>query len=373
MNAEVNATKLAVAGVKGLQPYQPGMPVDELERELGIEQAIKLASNENPLGASPQVIATLKRLATDLSRYPDANGYQLKQALASFHRIETKQITLGNGSNDILDLIARVFVSPGQSVIFSEYAFLVYPLVTRLVGGQASVVPAIQWGHDLDAMLEAVNDNSRLVMIANPNNPTGTCLKTKTVQSFLDQCPDHVIVVIDEAYHDYVESNDYQTALDYLSNYPNLIVTRTFSKVYGLASLRVGYGVGSAEITDFLNRARQPFNVNGLAQIAALQALQDQNHVEQSKQVNLRQMKRLIDVLEKWKIPYIPSAGNFLSVEFGAQASVLYQRLLSRGVIVRPLDNYAMPHHLRITIGSESENDRLIAELSNLLDHQSRS
>ena len=364
----MRAIELAVTGVRELKPYQPGKPVEQLERELGITQAIKLASNENPLGPSPAVLKALTGSSNDLNRYPDAGAFQLKKALANFHQVEHDQVTLGNGSNDILDLVARVFVAPGKGVIFSEYAFLVYPLVTKLVGGQAIVTPAVQWGHDLDAMLDAITDNTRLIMIANPNNPTGTWLDKQDLQQFLNRCPEHVIVVLDEAYHDYVQMSGYESVLSYLSDYPNLIVTRTFSKIYGLANLRVGYGIASAEITDLLNRARQPFNVNGVGQLAALAALEDQDHVVQSKQLNQQEMVRLTGILEKWNIQYITSAGNFLAIEFGSESPKIYQQLLGRGVIVRPIQNYGMPEHLRITLGLESENNRLITELSTLVN-----
>ncbi len=356
----------AVPGVDGLQPYQPGKPIEELERELGVHNAIKLASNENPWGCSPLVLAAIRE-NTDIGLYPDANGFALKQQLAQYLDVSPDQITLGNGSNDVLDLLARVFVGPGDEVIFSEYAFLVYALVTKAAGGAAVVTPARDWGHQLDAMLAAINANTKLVFIANPNNPTGTYLSTADLRQFIERVPDNVIIVIDEAYFEYVDADDYPNCLHWLQHYRNLAVTRTFSKIYGLASLRVGYSVASAQITDLLNRVRQPFNVSTMGQMAAGAALQDQDHVERCTRANEVQMTRLTDYCAQKNLRYIPSVGNFVAVEFAQQAETIHQSLLQKGVIVRPLGNYAMPGHLRVTLGRDNEMDAFFSALDTIL------
>ena len=356
----------AVPGIAELRPYQPGKPIEQLERELGVANAIKLASNENPWGCSPLVLAAIRE-NVEMGLYPDANGFVLKEAIAERLDISSSQITLGNGSNDVLDLVARVFIEPGDEVIYSEYAFLVYPLVTKAVGGVAVVIPAREWGHQLDAMSKAVNAGTKLIFIANPNNPTGSYVSKRILEEFLQDVPAHIIVVVDEAYFEYVAEDDYPNCLEWYKRYPNLVVTRTFSKIYGLASLRVGFGVASEEITDLLNRIRQPFNVNTLAQVAALAALEDMEHVTRCYDENKTQLKRLTDFCKEHELRYIPSVANFVSVEFGDRTKEIYQSLLHKGVIVRPLDNYGMPNHLRITVGRESEMSQLYETLRPLL------
>lgn len=358
---------VAAPGISELQPYRPGKPVEELERELGIVNAIKLASNENPLGPSPAAMAVLNETLGQLERYPDANGFLLKAALAEQLGIAAGQITLGNGSNDLLDLLARCFAAGGREVVFSKYAFLVYNLVTKVVGGTAAVAPAANWGHDLAAMQALVNENTAMVFIANPNNPTGTYTSADAILEFLASVPREVVVVVDEAYLEYVEQPDYQPMIGYVDRFPNLVVTRTFSKAYGLAGLRIGYSVSSVEIADLLNRVRQPFNVNTVAQAAALAALDDREHLQRSVDSNRKQMQRLRDCCDQLGLQYIPSVANFLTVEFGARAQEVYQFLLQKGVIVRPIENYGMPDHLRITIGRAGEMDRLLALLPEVI------
>ncbi len=333
--------KLATSGVTSLQPYQPGKPVEELERELGIKNIIKLASNENPLGASPKALAVLKKPG-DLSRYPDGNGFRLKTALADYHSVHADQITLGNGSNEILELIARAILIPEHEVIFSEHAFAVYPLVTQAIGARAVVVPAKEWGHDVDGMLTAITQNSRLMFIANPNNPTGTWLKKAELRCLLESVPEDLIVVVDEAYFDYVQEPDY----------PNCI----------------GYGVAHRELADLLNRVRQPFNINSLALACAEAALDDRAHVQKTVSNNQAGMRYLTDAFKQMALDYIPSAGNFVCIDFRRPARDIYNRLLHEGVIVRPIDNYGMPNHLRVTIGREEENKRFIEALEKMIE-----
>jgi histidinol-phosphate aminotransferase len=358
---------LAAPGVRGLQPYIPGKPVEELEREYGVRNAIKLASNENPLGPSPLALEAARRALSEVARYPDGNGFALKRALAAKHGVALEQITLGNGSNDILELTARAFLTPNHEVVFSGHAFAVYPIVTQAVGARAVVTPAKNWGHDLEAMRAAVNARTRLVFIANPNNPTGTWLRAAELQAFLASLPSHVIAVLDEAYFEYVREPDYPDGAGWLSRFPSLIVTRTFSKAYGLAGLRVGYGLSSAEIADVLNRVRQPFNVNSIALSAATAACADRDHIERSVRLNSEGMRQLVDGFGALGLGYIPSAGNFVCVDLGKPALPVYERLLREGVIVRPVANYGMPNHLRVTVGLPEENQRFLDALRKTL------
>ncbi len=359
--------RLATRGVRGLSPYQPGKPIAELEREYGVRAAIKLASNENPLGPSAQAREAAIAALNEVARYHDGNGFALKQALAEQLGIAPAQITLGNGSNDVLDLIARAFAGGKREVIYSEYAFAVYALVTQAVGATAVVTPAREWGHDLDAMRRAVTDRTRLIFIANPNNPTGTWLDAVSLERFVGSLPDKVLVVVDEAYSDYIELPDYPNCVAWVDRYPNLIVTRSFSKAYGLAGLRVGYSVSHLDIAELLNRVRQPFNVNGVALAAARRALDDTEHLRRSVEVNRHGMKQLTAAFERMELAYIPSAGNFVSVEVGPSSVEVNEELLKNGVIVRPIANYGMPNHLRVSVGLERENRRFLTVLQKAL------
>jgi histidinol-phosphate aminotransferase len=357
-----DALKLAVPGVRGLQPYIPGKPIEELEREYGVTNVIKLASNESPLGPSPKALAAAHAALAEIARYPDGGGFALKRALAAKLGVRPEQITLGNGSNDILEFAARAFVTTQDEVVFSQHAFAVYPIVTQAVGARAVEVPAREWGHDLAAMQAAITPRTRLIFIANPNNPTGTWLRRAALEAFLDKLPDSVIVVMDEAYFEYVEASDYPDAIAWLARYPNLVCARTFSKIYGLAGLRVGYGVSSGAIADVFNRVRQPFNVSSVAQAAALAALDDDAHLHQARRVNADGMRQLVNGFAQLGLNYIPSVGNFVCVEVG-EAGQVYEQLLRAGVIVRPVANYGMPRHLRVTVGLADENRRFLEAL----------
>ncbi len=358
---------LAVPGVQQLVPYSPGKPIAELQRELGLEQIVKLASNENPLGPGPKAIAAIKAAKSDLARYPDGSGFSLKQVLASRHDISSEQIVLGNGSNEILELLARTFLTPDAEVIFSQHAFAVYPLVTQAVGAKGISVAARNYGHDLDGMLKAVTAKTKMVFIANPNNPTGTYLSYDEVESFLSSLPQHVICVLDEAYYEYIDEQDRFNSRFWLEQYPNLIITRTFSKAFGLAGLRIGYGLSSPEMIDLLNRIRQPFNNNSLALAAAEAALDDKEYLHKTLEVNRLGMKQLTDAFADLDLPWIPSSGNFVSVDLQRPAFPVYEALLRKGVIVRPVANYDMPNHLRISIGTMEENQFFIDALSEVL------
>lgn len=358
---------LTNSGVQKLHPYQAGKPTDELERELGIKNIVKLASNENPLGLSELVKSALQKELTGLTRYPDANGYYLKEALAQKYDLQSDQITLGNGSNDLLEIIARAFVSECDEVIFAQYAFVVYPLVTQAIGAQAVVVPAKDYGHDLDAMVDAITDKTKLIFIANPNNPTGTFLQPKQLKAFLAQVPAHILVVLDEAYFEYVSEEIRGNAIEWINEYSNLIVSRTFSKAYGLAGLRVGYAISDANIADILNRVRQPFNCNALALKAAETVLSDSEYLDQTVALNKVGMADFSHFFTKHNLDFIPSMGNFIVVNVGKSGDQVYQQLLHEGVIVRPLTGYGLPNHLRISIGTEYENQRFKQALINVL------
>jgi len=364
----VDYCELAVPGVRSLQPYQPGKPIEELQREYGLSDIVKLASNENPLGPSPMAVAAIQKQVGELSRYPDGNGFELKSKLSQHLTIDASQITLGNGSNDILEFVARTFVQAGEEIIFSEYSFAVYPLVTQAIGAIAQVVPAKNWGHDLESMLTRINEKTRLIFIANPNNPTGTWLTETELTAFLKQVPSNVIVVLDEAYFEYAHHPesviaDFPNGLKFLTQFQNLLVTRTFSKAYGLAGLRIGYGVSSPVIADLLNRVRQPFNVNSLALAGATAALEDQDHLDKSIKLNKAGLQQLIAAFAELSLEYIPTAGNFISFDLGQLAEPINLELLKRGVIVRPVANYSMPNHLRVTIGTKQENETFINAL----------
>lgn len=360
---------LAQASVQQLSPYVPGKPVDELARELNLDpaQIVKLASNENPLGASPKALAAIAAEVSELTRYPDGNGYTLKVKLAERARVGIDQVTLGNGSNDILELVARAYLAPGVNAVFSEHAFAVYPIVTQAVGAQARIVPAKDWGHDLPAMLAAIDSDTRVVFIANPNNPTGTWFGPQALSDFLAAVPDHVLVVLDEAYIEYAEGGELPDGLDYLAAHDNLLVSRTFSKAYGLAALRVGYGLSSAVIADVLNRVRQPFNVNSLALVAACAALDDHDYLTRSRALNSAGLQQLQHGLQALSLGWIPSKGNFLAVDLKQDAAPINQALLREGVIVRPVANYGMAQHLRVTIGTAAENARFLEALRKVL------
>jgi len=371
--ADEHFLELAAPGVRLLQPYQPGKPVAELEREYGIRDAIKLASNENPLGPSPLAIAAAQAVLQEIARYPEGGGHLLAQRLAEKHGIGRECITLGNGSNDVLDLIARVFLTPEHSAVFSEYAFAVYPISVQAAGARARVAPAHDgsrgpaYGHDLVAMRDQVDDTTRLVFIANPNNPTGTWLAEPELEDFIGSLPAHIMVVVDEAYIEYVAHASYPDTSGWLARFPNLIVTRTFSKAYGLAGLRVGYALSNPAVANLLNRVRHPFNVNLVAQAAALAALEDHEHLDRSIRGNHEGMFQLMTGVARLGLGCIESAGNFLTVDTGRSGVEVYNALLQEGVIVRPLANYRMPQHLRVTIGSTTENARFLDALEKVL------
>lgn len=358
---------LAAPGIARLTPYMPGKPVSELERELGIRDSVKLASNENPLGPGPLARAAMAGCLNEIGRYPDGGGYALRRVLADHHGMDPACVTLGNGSNDVLDLIARVFLQPGAESVFSEHAFAVYQIATQAVGASARIAPARAFGHDLDAMSALVAPGTRVVWIANPNNPTGTWLADAPLRAFIDALPRTCVVVVDEAYTEYVEEPRFPDATRWLADCPNLIVIRTFSKAHGLAALRVGYALSDPRIADLLNRVRQPFNVNSLAQVAAAAAIGDHDHVRASVALNQAGMEQLTAGFESLGLDHIPSVGNFVALDLARPAGPVDQALLRLGVITRPIASYGLPNHLRVSIGLPEENARLLAALPEAL------
>ena len=366
----MNYTELAPAYIRDIAPYQPGKPIAELERELGITDIVKLASNENPLGCSPKATAAMQEAIKTIALYPDGNGFELKDALRKRFGVAHECIALGNGSNDMLELVARAFLTVGDRAVYSDHAFAVYPLAVQEVGATGIRVKAKNWGHDLDVMLEAaVKKGAKLIFVANPNNPTGTFISGDALLAFLRALPKHILVVLDEAYNEYLPQACHYDAVSWLAEFPNLIISRTLSKAYGLAGLRVGYAFANAQVVDMVNRVRQPFNVNSVAQAAAVAALADENFVRETHEMNLRGMAQITQGLTALGLEYIPSFGNFVSFKIG-DGGAFYQRLLARGVIVRPVAGYGMAEYLRVSIGTENENARFLAALKQAIEEK---
>jgi histidinol-phosphate aminotransferase len=354
--------------IRSISPYQPGKPISELAREMGLDEAniVKLASNENPLGMSPHAREAAVAALADIARYPDGNGFELKAALSKRFGVAQERIVLGNGSNDVLELAARAFLGAGRSAVFAQHAFAVYPLATTATGARCIEVPARDFGHDLPAMAAAIVSDTRVVFIANPNNPTGTFVAAGELEKFLESAPRDVLVVLDEAYTEYLLPAQRYDSLSWLERFPNLLVSRTFSKAYGMAGLRVGYGIGNPDVIDLLNRVRQPFNVSSVALAAAAAALDDEDFLARSAELNRRGMAQLTTAFRALSLEWIESAGNFVTFKVGDAASV-NAALLRQGVIVRPIAGYGMPEWLRVSIGLPEENQRFIAALTNAL------
>ena len=358
--------------VRAIAPYVAGKPISEVAREFGLDEAsiVKLASNENPLGMPESAQRALAQAASELGRYPDANAFELKAALSARYDVPADWITLGNGSNDILEIAAHALVEKGQSIVYAEYSFAVYALATQGLGARAIVVPAVKHGHDLDAMLAAINDDTRLLFVANPNNPTGTFIEGPALEAFLDKVPRNVVVVLDEAYTEYLAPEQRYDSIAWARRYPNLLVSRTFSKAFGLAGLRVGFAIAQPELTDLLNRLRQPFNVNTLAQAAAIAALNDKAFLEKTAGLNAQGYRLLTEAFDRLGLEYVPSHGNFVLVRVGnddGAGNRVNLALLKQGVIVRPVGNYGLPQWLRVTIGLPQENAAFIAALEKTL------
>ncbi len=369
-------TKFGLKHVQAIAPYVGGRPISEVAREYGLDETkiIKLASNENPLGMPQSARDAMLEAASDLGRYPDSNGFELKRLLSSRLGVPADWITLGNGSNDILELAARAVAQSGDEIVFSHHAFAVYPLATQAIGARSVEVAATpSFGHDLPAMLQAVKESSgkaKLVFVANPNNPTGTYLGAQEIEAFLEAVPSNVAVVLDEAYNEYLPQEQRYDAIAWVKRFPNMILSRSFSKAYGLAGLRIGYGIAQPELTDLLNRIRQPFNVNSLAQAAAIAAFQDTEFLKKGFELNRDGYLQLTKAFKEMNLTYLPSSGNFVLVKVGNDDGAgmrINLELLKRGIIVRPVGNYGLPQWLRISIGLPEENEAFINALRDIL------
>jgi histidinol-phosphate aminotransferase len=360
---------LAPAYIRSIAPYQPGKPISDLARDKGLDpsQIVKLASNENPLGVSPNAHMAMMDALDDIARYPDGNSVLLRDAVCEKFNVTPAQLVFGNGSNDILELSARAFLAPGDEAVYSQHAFAVYSLVTQAVGATGIIVPAKQFGHDLDVMLKAITPKTRMVFVANPNNPTGTLIGKLELKKFLSAVPKQVLIMLDEAYDEYLTDELKAESIGWLGEFDNLVISRTFSKAYGLAGLRVGFGVTSKEIADLMNRVRQPFNVNSIAQAAAVASLADDEFVERTRALNQAGMVQITQGLQRLGLSFIPSFANFVSFKVN-DAPRVYERLLNQGVIVRPIANYEMPDYLRVSIGLFSENARFLEVLATAIN-----
>ena len=359
--------KLVNKGIDGLSPYEPGKPIEDLERELGIKNAVKLASNENPVGPSPKIIDSIEKIVKETHRYPDGNATRLKAKISRKFNILENQVTVGNGSNDIIEFVARSFLGPNDSAVYSEHAFAVYPLVVRAVGAMGIEVPAKNFSHDLEAMLDSIEENTKLIFIANPNNPTGSFIEQSELLNFLEKVPEEIIVLLDQAYFEYSSFETSDLEFDVLERFPNLIISRSFSKAYGLAGFRVGYSVSSIEIADYLNRVRQPFNANSLALYAAEIALDDDQFIKKCLELNFEQKQILFNGLQASGFECLPSRANFISFDCREDSNDAFNKLLLEGVIVRSLRVYKMPNFLRVSVGLPEENLTFLEKIKSTL------
>lgn len=353
--------------VQRLKPYVPGKPIEEVQREFGLTDIVKLASNENPLGPSPKAVEAIRGALDNLALYPDASCYALTQALSAHLEVGTDHLVIGNGSDEIIHFLGLAFVRPGDEVLTGDPSFVRYEAAALLNEAEFVVTPLKDQTFDLDAMADRITPKTKLIFIANPNNPTGTMVGRAAMERFLDRCPEEAIVVMDEAYYEYVDDPDYPNSLDYVRQGRNLVVLRTFSKIYALAALRVGYGVARPEIAQALHQVREPFNVNSLAQVAALASLQDPEQVTRSRKLNTEQREYLYGEFRRLGLPYVETQANFVIVDVGRPSKPVFQELLKRGVIIRSGDMLGLPTHLRATIGRPEDNQRFVRELEAVL------
>jgi len=359
----IKAQDLALPSVAALAPYEPGKPIEELQRELGIDDPVKLASNENPLGPSPRAIEAIKAALPELNRYPDGASYELRKKIAAYHKVGIERVFAASGSVEVINLLGFLFLRPGLNAVYSEHSFAIYPLATAAAGGERRVAKTLDgYAHDLDTMAAMIDANTRLVFLGNPNNPTGTIYRRAEWKRFLARVPEHVVIVADEAYFEFVRDPEYPDSLDDHDDRRLIVTLRTFSKIFGLAGIRVGYAVARADIIQMLDKVRQPFNVTSLAQVAAIAGMDDKAHIARTLQVNAEGMDYLEAESRRLGLAFVPSHANFLLVEVGDGHSI-YDRLLRKGVIVRPMNGYGYPRHVRISVGLPEENRRLIAAL----------
>ncbi|HUY39448.1 MAG TPA: histidinol-phosphate transaminase [Candidatus Binataceae bacterium] len=363
----IKADDLVLPPVAALNPYEPGKPIEELQRELGIGDPVKLASNENPLGPSPRAVAAVKAALAEMNRYPDGGCYELRKKIAQHHQVTPEQIFAAGGSVEVINLLAFLFIRPGLNSVFSEHAFAIYPLATLAAGGSFKAAPTIDgYAHDLDAIADAIDANTRIVFLGNPNNPTGTIYRRAEWKRFLARVPEHVVIVADEAYFEFVRDPEYPDSLEDHDGRRLIVTMRTFSKIFGLAGLRAGYAVAQPDIVRLLNNVRQPFNVTSLAQVAVVAAMDDAAHIERTLEVNAQGMAYLEGEFRRLGISFVPSHANFFLTEVGDGRAV-YDALLRKGVIVRPMNGYGYPRHLRISVGLPEENRRLVEALEQVL------
>ena len=348
-------------GVLGLKPYEPGLPLEHTQKKLGLEKMIKLASNENPLGPSPKALDLLKgqlnSFSSDLNRYPDGNAYDLKEAISKKYSVDINQITIGNGSNDLIEFVSRCFLGEGKKAIYSQHGFAIYPLAIKSTGAAPIKSKAKNWGHDLELMTDLLDDKTKLIFIASPNNPTGTAKTLQEIKDFLSNLPEDILVFLDQAYFEYIEGTEFDIPFSLIDDYPNLVISRSFSKAHGLAALRLGFCISNPELSDYLNRVRQPFNANSLALDLGKIALLDQEHIDKSVKINSSGMERVKTAFDSFNYSYIESWGNFISFDAKQDSDDAFQYFLKKGVILRSLKVYEMPQHLRVSIGTEEEMD----------------
>ena len=348
-------------GVLGLKPYEPGLPLEHTQKKLGLEKMIKLASNENPLGPSPKALDLLQEkinsFSSELNRYPDGNAYELKQAISKKYNVDAKQITIGNGSNDLIEFVSRCFLGEGKKAIYSQHGFAIYPLAIKATGAIPIKSKAKNWGHDLELMLDLIDDKTKVVFIASPNNPTGTAKTLEEIKNFLNSLNEDILVFLDQAYYEYIEGSEFDIPFSLIEDNPNLVISRSFSKAHGLAALRLGFCVSNPELSDYLNRVRQPFNANSLALDLGKIALSDQEHIRKSVEINSSGMDRIKKAFTNLDYNFIESWGNFISFDAKQDSDVAFQYFLEKGVILRSLKVYEMPQHLRVSIGTEEEMD----------------
>ena len=349
------------SGVLGLKPYEPGLPLEHTQKKLGLEKMIKLASNENPLGPSPKALdllqGKLNSFSSELNRYPDGNAYDLKEAISKKYYVDINQITIGNGSNDLIEFVSRCFLGEGKKAIYSQHGFAIYPLAIKATGAIPVKSKAKNWGHDLDLMSDLVDEKTKIVFIASPNNPTGTAKTLREIKDFLENLSNDILVFLDQAYFEYIESTEFDIPFSLIKNHPNLVISRSFSKAHGLAALRLGFCVSNPDLSDYLNRVRQPFNANSLALDLGKIALTDQEHISKSVKINSFGMERVKNAFIKFDYNFIESWGNFISFDAKQDSDTAFQYFLKKGVILRSLKVYEMPQHLRVSIGTEDEMD----------------
>jgi len=366
--SETDFLKLLVRpNILTIRPYKPGKPIDEVQRELGLQDVVKMASNENPLGPSPKAAAAVESYASSLHLYPDGSCFRLRQELSQRFMVPPENILVGNGSCEIIELVARVLLGPEDQVVFADPSFIMYKIVAAACNADARTVPLKNYAHDLEAMANAIGPNTKLVYIANPNNPTGTLVGQEQIDTFMAQVPHQTVVVMDEAYYEYKVGTPFPDTMKFLSQGRNIVILRTFSKIYGLAGLRIGYGFAPDWLVDCINRIRRPFNVNAVAQIAAVAALSDEEHVRKSQQTNQAGKEFLYRQFSRMGLEFVPTEANFILVDVGRDATQVFQKLLKLGIVVRPMPGWGYPTKLRVTIGTQDQNERLVNALARVL------